>query len=134
MESIVSTMEILVNIQWDADKRRYIWNFSGAGVDPVTGNFVLPTHERTAITFQLDVESANTYQLLYVNMDPDVCATHEIEQVTVHRHKNAITVIDRNSNNHTKRTPFCLKLAARVTDNIHSGFLSPDPQVTNNPN
>jgi hypothetical protein len=82
----------------------------------------------------LDQECTDSYQLVYVNLDPENCATYEIEQVRVDQKKNSITIIDRNSFNYTRTTPFCLRLAARMTNNIGSGFLSPDPQVTNNPN
>jgi hypothetical protein len=69
-----------------------------------------------------------------VNLDPDSCATYEIERVQTHPDKHSLTIIDRNTNNHTRTTPFCLRLVARMKDNIEAGFLSPDPQVTNNPN
>jgi hypothetical protein len=68
-----------------------------------------------------------------VNLDPENCATYEIERVLTHKETNSITIIDRNSFNYTRTSPFCLRLVARMTNNIGSGFLSPDPQVTNNP-
>jgi hypothetical protein len=51
--------------------------------------------------------------------------------VRVNRDANSITVIDRNDYGQTGSTPFSLRLVARMQDNIASGFLSPDPQVTN---
>jgi hypothetical protein len=133
-ESTSNTVEIGINIEWNHEMRRYIWTFDGPGVDPATGNFRLPTYGKTAIIYTLDDECADSYQLVYVNLDPENCATYEIEHVHVHNETNSITIIDRNSFNHTRTTPFCLRLVARMTNNIGSGFLSPDPQVTNNPN
>jgi hypothetical protein len=133
-ESISNTVEIGINIQWDDEMRRYIWTFEGPGVDPATGNFVLPAGGKTAIIYTLDDRCAGSYQLIYVNLDPENCATYEIEQVQTHQETNSLTIIDRNSFNYTRNTPFCLRLVARLTNNIGSGFLSPDPQVTNSPN
>jgi hypothetical protein len=133
-ESTITTVQIGINIQWVPGMRRYIWAFDGPGVDPATGNFKLPTHGKTAIIYTLDSECAALYQLGYVNLDPENCATYEIERVQVHQETNSITIIDRNSFNYTRTTPFCLRLVARMKNNIGSGFLSPDPQVTNNPN
>jgi hypothetical protein len=133
-ESISNTVEIGINIKWNDAMRRYIWTFEGPGVDPATGNFKLPAPGKTAIIYALDAECSDSYQLIYVNLDPENCATYEIEHVHVHQEKNSITIIDRNSFNYTRTTPFCLRLVARMTNNIGSGFLSPDPQVTNSPN
>jgi hypothetical protein len=133
-EGISNTVEIGINIEWNGEMRRYIWTFAGPGVDPATGNIKLPAHGKTAIVYTLDDVCAASYQLVYVNLDPENCATYEIEQVHTHKEKNAITIIDRNSLNYTRTTPFCLRLVARMTNDIGSGFLSPDPQVTNNPN
>ena len=134
-ESIRNTVHIDINIKWNDAMRRYDWTFTGQGVavDPATGNFQLPTGDRTAIIYELDQECTGSYQLIYVNLDPDNCATYEIEQVHTHKETNSITIIDRNSFNYTRTTPFCLRLVARMTNNIEAGFLSPDPQVTNNP-
>jgi hypothetical protein len=82
----------------------------------------------------LDAACAGSYQLIYVNLDPENCATYEIERVETHKDKNSLTIIDRNSYHNTRTTPFCLRLAARKTNDILAGFLGPDPQVTNNPN
>ena len=133
-ETISNTVEIGVNIKWNDAVRRYIWTFEGPGVDPATGNFTLPAHGKTAIIYTLDDECTDSYQLIYVNLDPESCATYEIEQVQTDQNKNSITIIDRNSYNYTRTTPFSLRLVARMMNNIESGFLSPDPQVTNNPN
>lgn len=133
-ESIRNTVQIGVNIAWNDATRRYIWTFDGPGADPANGNLKLPGPGRTAIIYELDGGCTGSYQLVYVNLDPENCATYEIEEVRVHQKKNAITIIDRNSFNYTRTTPFCLRLVARMTNNIGSGFLSPDPQVTNNPN
>jgi hypothetical protein len=132
-ESISNTVQIGINIKWSDEMRRYIWTFEGPGVDPATGNFQLPAGGKTAIIYTLDSECTGAYQLIYVNLDPENCATYEIEQVHTHQQKNSITIIDRNSFNYTQTTPFCLRLVARMTNNIGAGFLSPDPQVTNNP-
>ena len=69
-----------------------------------------------------------------MNLDPDTCATYEIERVETDKDKHSLTIIDRNSYKNTRTTPFCLRLVARKKDDILAGFLSPDPQVTNNPN
>lgn len=137
-ESISNTVRIEINIEWKNETRRYIWKFTGPQdgphVDPATGNFTLPAHGKTAIVYKLDDACVGSYQLIYVNLDPETCATYEIEQVHTHKDKNSITIIDRNSYNNTRTTPFCLRLVARMMHNIESGFLSPDPQVTNSPN
>ena len=133
-QKVSNTVEIGVNIVWDAPTRRYIWTFEGPGVDPTNGNFKLPGPGKTAIIYTLDAASSSSYQLIYVNLDPEGCATYEIERVQTHPDKHSLTIIDRNTNNHTRTTPFCLRLVARMKDNIEAGFLSPDPQVTNNPN
>ncbi len=132
-ESISNTIQVGINIKWDDEMRRYIWTFAGPGVDPETGNVELPAAGKTAIVYTLDNQTAGSYQLIYVNMDPENCATYEIEQVRTSKEKNCLTLIDRNSYNYTRTTPFCLRLVARKTNNIGSGFLSPDPQVINNP-
>ncbi len=132
-EKIVRTVAIAVNIRWDAETRRYIWRFSGPGVDPDNGNFTLPGPGKTAIVYTLDADSSLAYQLIYVNLDPDACATYEIECVQTCKEDNSLTIVDRNTYNNTRTTPFCLRLVARMRHNIGSGFLSPDPQVTNNP-
>ena len=131
---VKNTVKIKVRIEWDRQARRYVWTYLGKGVDPKTGNFKLPAHGRTAIVYRLDAECTDTYQLLTVNLDPEMCATHEIEHIHVHHGLNAVTVIDRNHYGNTNVTPFSLRLVARMTHDINSGFLSPDPQVTNNPN
>jgi hypothetical protein len=133
-EKISNTIEVGVNIEWDGEMRRYNWTFNGPGVDPTNGNVTLPAAGKTAIVYTLDDQCAGSYQLIYVNLDPDNCATYEIEQVRTNKEKNCLTLIDRNSFNHTRTTPFCLRLVARMTNDIETGFLSPDPQVTNNPN
>jgi hypothetical protein len=133
-ETITNTVNVGVKITWDAELRRYDWTFDGAGVDPSNGNFTLPGQGKTAIIYTLHDGSSSAYQLLYVNMDPESCATYEIERVSTDQTKNCITIVDRNSYNYTRTTPFCLRLVARMKNNIGSGFLSPDPQVTNNPN
>jgi hypothetical protein len=133
-ENVTNKVEIGINISWDAGKRQYVWTFAGPGVDPASGNFKLPGPGKTAIIYTLDSACRSSYQLIWVNLDPDNCATYEIERVATHPENSALIIIDRNSNNHTRTTPFCLRLVARMTHNIEAGFLSPDPQVTNNPN
>jgi len=133
-ETVTNTVAIGINISWNPNTRQYVWAFAGPGVDPANGNFKLPGPGKTAIIYTLDAACSAQYQLIYVNLDPELCATYEIERVHTHPDKSSLTIIDRNSNNHTRTTPFCLRLVARMTNNIGSGFLSPDPQVTNNPN
>ena len=133
-ENVTNTVEIGINISWDAGKRGYIWTFEGPGVDPANGNFKLPGPGKTAIIYTLDADCSSSYQLIWVNLDPESCATYEIERVHTDPDKSSLTIIDRNTNNHTRTTPFSLRLVARMMNNIESGFLSPDPQVTNNPN
>jgi hypothetical protein len=133
-ESMNEPVEIWINIKWNDATRRYIWKFDGHKVDPETGNFQLPGPGKTPIIYTLDDECTDKYQLIYVNMDPENCATYEIEQVNTDKKKNSITIIDRNSFNYTRYTPFCLRLVARMKNDIGAGFLSPDPQVTNDPN
>lgn len=132
-EDIVNQVEIKVNIQQDS-QGNYVWTYAGTGVQSETGNFMLPGAGRTQIKYVLDEDCTATYQLLTVNLDPEICATHEIEHIHVHHHQNAVTIIDRNECGNTNMTPFSLRLVARLTSDITSGFLSPDPQVTNNPN
>ena len=132
-ESISNTIAIGINIKWDDGMRRYIWTFEGPGVDPTNGNIQLPAAGKTALVYTLDAQCAGSYQLIFVNLDPENCATYEIEQVRTNKEKNSLTIVDRNSFNNTRNTPFCLRLVARMTNNIGTGFLSPDPQVTNNP-
>ena len=133
-EGILNPVEILVNIRWHPETRRYIWTYEGEGVDPTTGNLKLKNGGRTSITYKLDDDCTESYQLLYVNLDPGNCATSQIEQVDMHHEENSITIIDRNEFGNTGMTPFSLRLVARMRDKIASGFLSPDPQVTNSPN
>lgn len=133
-ETIINRVQVGINIKWDLETRRYVWTFEGPDVDPANGNFKLPGPGKTAITYTLDSESSGAYQLIYVNLDPENCATWEIERVETSQEKNSLTIVDRNSYNYTRFTPFCLRLVARMANNIESGFLSPDPQVTNNPN
>jgi hypothetical protein len=133
-DPIVNRVPISINIKWDDSARRYIWTFEGPGVDPDNGNFTLPGPGKTAIIYTLDSVSRAAYQLIYVNMDPESCATYEIERVETDRDTGSLTIIDRNTWNNTRRTPFCLRLVARMANCIDSGFLSPDPQVTNDPN
>ena len=130
----VNTVEIWVNITWDPDARRYVWAYDGPGVHPDTGNFKLPGPGKTAIIYKLDDACTDTYELIYVNLDPESCATYQIEHVHVHYQENRITIVDRNEYGSTGTNPFSLRLVARMTSNINGGFLSSDPQVTNNPN
>jgi len=133
-EGTVCTVQIRVNISWDPEARRYFWTYTGEGVHPTSGNLKLTTPGRTAIIYELDEESAASYQLIYVNLDAVVCATRQIEHVHIHQKKNAITIIDRNDYGVTRDTPFSLRLVARRTEDIASGFISADPQVTNTEN
>jgi hypothetical protein len=133
-EKIHNTIAIGVYIEWDPDTRRYTWTYEGPGVDPVTGNLKLPGPGKTSIVYQLDDKCTDLYELVYVNLDPESCATYQIEKVHVHNDKNAITIIDRNEGGSTGSNPFSLRLVARMTGNIASGFTSSDPQVTNSPN
>jgi hypothetical protein len=133
-EQIQYTVTIGVYIEWDPETRRYDWKYEGPGVHPETGNFKLPSSGKTAIVYKLDEKCTDLYELVYVNLDPGSCATYQIEAVHVHYKKNAITIIDRNESGQTGVTPFSLRLVARMTGNIASGFTSSDPQVTNNPN
>jgi hypothetical protein len=133
-ERVVNTVEIWVHIDWNPDTRSYIWTYDGPNVDPVTGNFTLPGAGRTAIIYKLTDACTTLYELIYVNMDPETCATYQIEHLHVHHKQNAITIVDRNDGGCTQTTPFCLRLLARMTNNIAAGFISSDPQVTNNPN
>jgi hypothetical protein len=133
-ENVVNTVEIKVSIKWLEEARRYVWIYDGKNVDPTTGNFTLPACGRTAIIYQLDADCTDEYQLLTVNLDPELCATHEIEHIHVQHDLNAVKIIDRNHHGNTNINAFSLRLVARRTNNIMSGFLSPDPQVTNNPN
>jgi hypothetical protein len=104
-ETIINTVNVGVNIQWDPEMRRYVWTFSGPGVDPANGNVKLPTNGKTAIVYTLDSQSAASYQLIFVNLDPENCATYEIDHVKMNREANCITIIDRNSYNYTRTTP-----------------------------
>jgi hypothetical protein len=133
-EKTVNTVKIGVNIEWQAEIRRYVWTYEGDRVEPATGNFTLPAGGRTAIVYQLDDVCTNEYELIYVNLDPEACATHQIEHVHVHHKQNAITIIDRNDGGYTQNTPFSLRLLARMRNKIAAGFISSDPQVINNPN
>jgi hypothetical protein len=133
-EHVENTIEIGININWNPEARRYVWTYDGPDVDPVTGNFTIRTQGRTAIIYKLDDGCTDTYELLYVNLDPETCATYQIEDIHIHHKQNTLTIIDRNDYGNTGTTPFCLRLVARMTDNIASGFLSSDPQVTNGPN
>jgi hypothetical protein len=133
-EHVEYTIEIGVNINWDPEARRYVWTYDGPDVDPVTGNFTLRTTGVTEIIYKLDDACTDAYELLYVNMDPETCATYQIEHIHIHHLENTITIIDRNDYGNTGTTPFCLRLVARMTSNIASGFISSDPQVTNGPN
>ncbi len=134
MDKIMKTVPITINITKDPSTGEYNWKYSGENVDPSNGNFQLPGPGKTAIIYTLDEKTRESYQLIYVNLDPRTCATYEIERVETDRAKSSLTIIDRNSYNNTKLTPFCLRLVARTKDDIKTGFLSPDPQVTNNPN
>ena len=125
----VNSLPVDVNISWDADNRVYEWTFEGPNVD-AEGNIILPAPGKTAIVFTLDEESAAEYQLLFVNLDPEDCATQQIEAISVDRQANSVTVSDRNQ----PEMPFSLSLVARMNDNIESGFVSPDPQIVNHPN
>jgi len=133
-EKTVNTVKIGVNIEWQPEIRRYVWTYKGEGVDRVSGNFKLPAGGRTAIVYKLDDACTKEYELIYVNLDPEVCATYQIEHVRVHHKQNTITIIDRNDYGYTQNTPFSLRLLARMTSNIATGFISSDPQVINNPN
>src|SRR5690242_6735093 len=112
--TIVHHIGIAINIGWDAETRRYIWRFSGPGVDPDNGNVTLPGPGKTAIVYTLDADSSSSYQLIYVNLDPESCATYEIECVQTCKEDNSLTVIDRNTNNNTGTILFCLRLVARM--------------------
>ena len=90
-------IRISVNIQWNETNRDYSWSYDGPPcVDKETGNFKLPEHGKTAIVYTLDSASSKLYQLIYVNMDPTVCATWEIEEVRTSKDLNSLTLIDRN--------------------------------------
>jgi hypothetical protein len=125
----VRSLPVGVNIQWDAENRVYDWTFEGPNVD-ADGTIRIPGPGKTAIVFTLDATSAQDYQLLFVNLDAEDCATHQIEGISVDPATNSVTVMDRN----TPEEPFSLSLVARMNDNIESGFVSSDPQVVNHPN
>lgn len=136
-ETISHTVKIGVYIEWSPETRRYTWTYDGHGheVHPQTGNFKVPSGGgKVAIVYRLDDKCKDHYELVYVNLDPECCATYQIEHVHVHNKKNAITIIDRNEDGPTGNTPFSLRLVARMTSNINTGFTSADPQVTNDPN
>jgi len=134
--NIFHTIKVGVDIKWQEATRTYDWTYHICMYDgPVTrsdsGNLQLERTGRTVIIYQLLQECIGVYQLLHVNLDPGRCATSQIESVRVDHDANSITVIDRNDYGPTGSTPFSLRLVARMQDNIASGFLSPDPQVTN---
>jgi hypothetical protein len=134
--NIFHTIKVGVHIEWQEATRTYEWTYHICMYDgPVTrsdsGNLQLERSGRTVIIYQLLEECIGVYQLLHVNLDPGRCATYQIESVRVDHDANSITVIDRNDYGATGSTPFSLRLVARMKDNIASGFLSPDPQVTN---
>jgi hypothetical protein len=136
---IFHTVRIGVGIEWVEATRRYNWSYHICMYDgPVThsdtGNFALERPGRTVIIYTLLEECMGSYQLLHVNLDPGQCATSQIESVRTDHEANSITVVDRNGCGPTGKTPFSLRLVARMKNNINSGFLSPDPQVTNSPN
>ena len=117
---------------------RHTWSFhsdtTAASVDPATGDVTLNSPGETQITYQLDSESAQRFQLIYANLDVRPTATLQIESVQIDPAGGFITITDCNcSKDSTGSTPFSLRLIARKLNDITSGFASPDPQVTNTP-
>jgi hypothetical protein len=128
---------ITVSITTHPPSRRHSWSYASEPpiVEP-DGSFVVPAGAGTVtINYQLDAASAESYQLIMVNLDATVCATREIESIVMNP-DGSITVTDANTSGYTNQTPFSLRLLARdiaCPNVIGSGFSSPDPQVTNDP-
>ena len=123
--ALYPALDIEVAIDWDPDNRIYHWTFSGPHVQD--GSIILPGPGTTNLVFTLATPG---YELLYINLDPELSATHQMMAMHVDSVNNSITVTDRN----TDDTPFSLSLVARMTGKLESGFASPDPQIINHPN
>jgi hypothetical protein len=125
----------ITNNNFASPEAPYTWSFQSesSAVDPTTGNVALSAAGETQITYQLDSESATLYQLIYANLDPQPTATLQIESVQTDPAGTFITITDCNCGGPTGANPFSLRLVARKKNDITSGFLSPDPQVTNVP-
>lgn len=132
----VIIMVTITNSNPGSPNASYAWSFQSdtPGVDSTTGSFALPGPGETQITYELDSVSAQTYQLVYVNLDPQPAATLQIESVSTDPAGTFVTITDRNSSDPAGANTFSLQLVARKLNDSGSGFLSPDPQVTNNPN
>jgi hypothetical protein len=73
------------------------------------------------------------YSLIYVNLDPWICATRQIQKVVIDPVGNSITLTDANGAGATGDTPFSLRLIARVGGNLGDPIVSPDPEVVDDP-
>jgi len=77
--------------------------------------------------------TGNTYQFIYANLDPWICATRQIKSIVISETGNSITITDRNSAGVTGNTPFGLRLIARLAEELGTPIVSPDPQVEDDP-
>lgn len=114
------------------DDGTYSWAFDSDynGFDQQTGKVTLQDGGITKIRYSL---LGDGYELIYVNMDPDVCATREIHNVSIDLLTNSITITDANSAGPTGKQPISLRLIARLTGSTSDPIVSPDPEVQNDP-
>lgn len=124
---------VIVEVTITQNDSSYTWSFQSdyAGFEKKSGRVTLQETGTTQILYRLDPTSAQAYNLIYVNLDPDVCATHEFLQVTYVG--DTIAIIDSNSAGATGSTPISLRLIAREAGNIGAPIISPDPTVDNDP-
>ena len=110
------------------------WSFESdePGVDPETGNIRLLNSYSTMIVFTLAAESAKNFDLVFANLSPHFCITRQITAIKYG--ENTITIYDQNSAGLTSNQAFGFNLVARRRGDLSTPIISPDPQVTNDPN
>jgi len=95
-----------------------------------TGKISLKNPGQTEITYLL---WGYEYQLIFVNLDPKHCAERQIHTVLIDSTLNALTIIDANAWGPVGTNPISVRLVARKKNDIHHSFMSPDPEVQNDP-
>lgn len=113
--------------------KTYSWSYESEHekFNSETGEIQLTDKGETTITYKV---TNCEYRLIYVNLDPYICATRQIRNIAIDPDGKFITITDANAiGSLTNTTPFSLSLIARVPGDLGAPIVSPDPEVINNP-
>ncbi|HUB90026.1 MAG TPA: hypothetical protein VMA74_09905 [Dyella sp.] len=118
----------------------YAWSYAlmkappGVTVHPGHGTLYIPQDLGSArIDYILNVQaSAPSIDMVYANLNVQLPngVTAQIDSITIHRQDNRVAVQFDNQN----QREFGVFLIARDSGNPNQPIISPDPQVTNDPN